>query len=487
MDDYNVAVLVDAKTEYTKQLSNILKPHLYEGLRSIYQESKEVCKVNGEEKEILRTFQNLLSNIPRWSQEIVEGETSRIMQQSRCDWLEDLITAVFVSHTKILTAIKIGGIENRKKKKINLKIPSVDSFIHKTYIELAREFWKSPYLFIDDIDKCEYQRNMRLIEEIIFSSISETIRKQLPVKDILQKYLGENYKEEMDEDVTSLISDSHEQNLKTMAKKEIKEYIDENSSDDVLVQDNSDDEEQTGGKLANDKDNEAKLETNDTHTEIKLNKDNTENTENTETEIKLNEDNSKNTEITLDNNDTNTEITLDNNDTNTEITLDNNDTNTEITLDNNDTNTEIKLDNNDTNTEIKLEDPTPEFKTFNSENITVNDNVNEVSETVIDKNENIQQMNFDDITENDNEIDLDNNFETVNVNYGNSDSEKISNSDKNINEEVVDELTRLRDFSEVGDSDAENESSTNNSLNSSTANLFDDAADSEKENEINSI
>ena len=35
MDD-NITVLVDAKTEYTKQLSNILVPFIYEGIKSIY-------------------------------------------------------------------------------------------------------------------------------------------------------------------------------------------------------------------------------------------------------------------------------------------------------------------------------------------------------------------------------------------------------------------------------------------------------------------
>ena len=33
MEDGNLAVLVDAKTEYTKQLVNILKPNLYDGIR----------------------------------------------------------------------------------------------------------------------------------------------------------------------------------------------------------------------------------------------------------------------------------------------------------------------------------------------------------------------------------------------------------------------------------------------------------------------
>ena len=155
MDDYNVPVLVDAKTEYTKQLIDILKPQLYEGIQSIYKDAYELCEENNDSDKVLMTFQNLLSHVPKWSQEIIDNEYNRIVEQSGCDWLEDLITAVFVSHTKILTAIRIG----KKHKKINLKVPKIDHFIHKTYIQVARECWKSPFLF----DKSgggttEYQR-----------------------------------------------------------------------------------------------------------------------------------------------------------------------------------------------------------------------------------------------------------------------------------------------------------------------------------------
>ena len=43
MDDGNLAILVDAKTEYTKQLVNILSPFIYNGIKGIYIEAKEEC------------------------------------------------------------------------------------------------------------------------------------------------------------------------------------------------------------------------------------------------------------------------------------------------------------------------------------------------------------------------------------------------------------------------------------------------------------
>ena len=212
MDEGNLAILVDAKTEYTKQLVNIISPNIYLGIKSIYVNSK--TKTNG--KNTLYQFQIDLSEIPKWNQEIINEHHNMLVEASDCDWLEDLLTAVFVSHTRILTSINF----NKNKNKINLKIPKVDHFIHLCYIEIARNFWKNPYLFDDTISKFEYQRNRRDAEQIIDNTINETIRKQLPVKHILKEYLGNEFKES-NTDFTSTDTNTEHDNLRKMVKAEI--------------------------------------------------------------------------------------------------------------------------------------------------------------------------------------------------------------------------------------------------------------------------
>ena len=85
-------------------------------------------------------FRELLEKVPIWNIEIVDSECSRIINNSKCDWIEDLITAVFISHTKILTSIG----PNQSFHKINVTIPKTSNFIHKSYINIAREIWKKP-------------------------------------------------------------------------------------------------------------------------------------------------------------------------------------------------------------------------------------------------------------------------------------------------------------------------------------------------------
>lgn len=53
MED-NLSVLVDAKTEYTKQLTNLLVPHIYDGIKSIYDETTEYCKLNNDNSILMR-------------------------------------------------------------------------------------------------------------------------------------------------------------------------------------------------------------------------------------------------------------------------------------------------------------------------------------------------------------------------------------------------------------------------------------------------
>ena len=101
MTESYLHILVEAKNEYTGQLASILTSPMYEGVASIYEHAKKTSKVDN----LLIQFQELLSRIPNWNTETLEKEFQRIMLFSRCDWISDLITAVFVSHTKVLSSI----------------------------------------------------------------------------------------------------------------------------------------------------------------------------------------------------------------------------------------------------------------------------------------------------------------------------------------------------------------------------------------------
>jgi hypothetical protein len=185
MDDY---YLVEAKQEYTSYLISTLTPSMYTGFKDLFEQSKKI--INGN--SVFKNFQILLSNVPKWNNYMLEKELSDITKETGCDWLDNLITAVFVSHSKILTSVKVGNYRP-KNKKIDLKIPDTTSFIHQCYVQAAREFYKNPMLFLDDskmVRPDEILKNQSVVNSIIKESIMSTIRKLLPFRNILNEYLA---------------------------------------------------------------------------------------------------------------------------------------------------------------------------------------------------------------------------------------------------------------------------------------------------------
>lgn len=190
MDDFTISNLSDSRNEYSTLLINKIMPCVLQGFFSIFHEAKELCKNNDEDDKYLMTFQNLLVRIPKWSQEMVEKETARIIEKSECSYLEDLLTCVHITYLKILSNIRVGD----KQKKIDMDIPELSTFIHKVYIQCARNIYMNVYLFQNKVE-LEYQKNIRELQLIIQDSILQTIRENMPVEHILRAYLDETIEE----------------------------------------------------------------------------------------------------------------------------------------------------------------------------------------------------------------------------------------------------------------------------------------------------
>lgn len=197
MDDFNVSALHESKNEWGARLITILTPLLIDGYKSILSESIKLCKSNNEMDKYLMTFQNLISRVPKWNQQIVEAEVKRICDKSGCTYLEDLVTCVHIIQLKILTSMRVG----QKQKKINIDIPKLNDFIHKVYINVARKIYKNIYLFEINIQPLMMQKNNRELEIIIQECILNTLRESIPVETILKAYLDETTEEDIIEEI----------------------------------------------------------------------------------------------------------------------------------------------------------------------------------------------------------------------------------------------------------------------------------------------
>jgi len=187
MDDFTSNILNDSKNEWSILLINLITSHIIDGFRSIFNEAIQLCQTNDEPDKYLMTYQNLLSRIPNWNQNIIQVEKDRIIAKSKCSYLEDLITCVHIIQLKLLSCVRVGS----ENKKINIDIPDFTIFLHKIYINIARKLYSNIYLFEIDIPPLEQQRRNREFELLVQTSIMNTIRDNLPVENLLRQYIDE--------------------------------------------------------------------------------------------------------------------------------------------------------------------------------------------------------------------------------------------------------------------------------------------------------
>jgi hypothetical protein len=188
-----ISVYAEAKSEYTKQLCQYLVPSIQQYFLDLLEEAKQK---EVDPKRTLLTFQTLLENISDWNVDKVQRETTSIIGSSQCDYLEELMTAVFIAHTKVLSAIRL----TTKQKKLQITIPKLDHFIHRILRECSRLLWSNTYLFSTSAPSIERQRNLRQIENFLQEGVLQGIRGMLPVKNILREYLKDDDTEDEEEE-----------------------------------------------------------------------------------------------------------------------------------------------------------------------------------------------------------------------------------------------------------------------------------------------
>jgi len=188
--DSILSVYSDARAEYTKQLCVFLVPAYFQFFTDLLEKTKQTS----EPKKSLWQFQTNLNDIHDWNMEKVNNEIHTIHTNSGCDYLEDLLTAVFIAHTKVLTAIRLSS----NNKKIEINIPKVEHFLFKALCETSKLLWSSTYLFRDGIPGVEKQQNYRNIEQLINDGIVQAVRSLVPVKSILKDFVNNDDDDEDD-------------------------------------------------------------------------------------------------------------------------------------------------------------------------------------------------------------------------------------------------------------------------------------------------
>jgi len=162
-------------------LNDLLSSHIYEGLQSMYNEATNIEKDNAN---VLKCFQTFLKKIPTWNEQTLENETERIIKQSKnIEVLTQLVHASIKTTFDMITGMKSNS-ESETMKKIYDNI-NFSKFVHKVYIECARELWNNPFLMYHNYPPLELKRNKKDTINLIEKSISNVIKQLLPFEIIL--------------------------------------------------------------------------------------------------------------------------------------------------------------------------------------------------------------------------------------------------------------------------------------------------------------
>lgn len=196
MNDSIANTYSDARSEYTKQLCQILVPSYFQWYLTVLEKARATSNEKQEPKKLLWHFQNLLNDIPEWNMEKVNTEISQLQTSCGCDYLEDLLTAVFIAHTKVLTAIRVSN----KQKRVQITVPKVEHFMFKVLCETSKLLWGSSFLFREGINSIDKQQNYRSIEGLLSEGVLQAVRNMIPVKSILRDFVSVDDEEDEQKD-----------------------------------------------------------------------------------------------------------------------------------------------------------------------------------------------------------------------------------------------------------------------------------------------
>ena len=178
-----------AKRHIRNRFSLMVLPHVSEGIWSVYENARTICEKNDQMDQVLKTFQNLLTRIPVWTDEVLQAEVKRIIAASKCSYLEELLTGVLLTYLRAFAAIQYRSTQDSVE--VEFERPPLPRFLHEYYKEVARRCWEHAYLFRTIGVPTEQQaRNRKQIEEILDSAFDTVLDSFLPWQSIVNTYFS---------------------------------------------------------------------------------------------------------------------------------------------------------------------------------------------------------------------------------------------------------------------------------------------------------
>jgi len=189
-----------AKKHSRNRFSIMLLPHISDGIWSVYDNAKTICEKNNQTDQILKTFQNLLTRIPTWTEDVLTAEVKRITAASKCSYLEELLTGVLITYLRAFAAVQYRSTKDSIE--VEFERPPLPKCVHELYKEVARRCWEHAYLFRTFGVTTEQQaRNRKEIDALLDATFDVVLDSFLPWQSIVNTYFSSPEKSQTAEDV----------------------------------------------------------------------------------------------------------------------------------------------------------------------------------------------------------------------------------------------------------------------------------------------
>ena len=181
----NINILVEARNEYLTSLHKVMCPSMIDTYRLIFKEARDLAKG----RKVMIKTQLLLKEVLHWNHHMIKEHTETIT--ASCSWFNELLAAIFVSFIKILSSVRINNNTNQ----FATKVPNTELFVHRCYIEGAKDLYKDPFILEKD-DLQSYTEIYNRISECI----DLTVRELVPMQQILDAYISADKIEQIEPD-----------------------------------------------------------------------------------------------------------------------------------------------------------------------------------------------------------------------------------------------------------------------------------------------
>lgn len=166
---------------FSNEVSEHITPIIRDYLIEIYEHPETFLDPESKESSSnqLIKFQMALKKIPNWTNTQIKKQIDDIC--TRCTGFKKLLVALFMAYINMLSH---GIRTSSKSKRLDVKLPSDETFVHTCFVTCAHDIYEDPYIMKDS----EKERNEEL-DKRIQKCVIKSIHKLIPTMDIINNYI----------------------------------------------------------------------------------------------------------------------------------------------------------------------------------------------------------------------------------------------------------------------------------------------------------